>query len=182
MENNLPTLKDLYSGEIAKKQDNNFLNYLLNQEPNPKWVKEHPMDNKVKYLPIERVEYLLTVLFTAWRVEVRTITTIANSVVVTIRLHYQKINGKEWEWQDGIGACPIHTSKGAGAMDWNACLTDSVMKAAPAAESYAIKDAAEKLGKMFGKDLNRKDVISYESLKGAAIAKVDISKIMEDED
>ena len=40
----------------------------------------------------------------------------------------------------------------------------SVMKAAPAAESYAIKDAAEKIGKLFGKDLNRADKIMYDSL------------------
>ena len=32
---------------------------------------------------------------------------------------------------------------------------------APSAESFAIKDAAEKLGKIFGKDLNRKDDIAY---------------------
>jgi hypothetical protein len=31
--------------------------------------------------------------------------------------------------------------------------------AAPAAESYALKDAAEKLGRIFGKDINRKDTI-----------------------
>ena len=36
---------------------------------------------------------------------------------------------------------------------------------APAAESYAVKDAAEKIGKLFGKDLNRKDNINYDNLK-----------------
>jgi len=38
------------------------------------------------------------------------------------------------------------------------------MKAAPAAESYAVKDAAEKIGKIFGKDLNRADQIVYDEL------------------
>ena len=38
------------------------------------------------------------------------------------------------------------------------------MMAAPSAESFAIKDAAEKLGKIFGKDLNRKDAMAYDSL------------------
>lgn len=37
------------------------------------------------------------------------------------------------------------------------------MKALPTAESYAIKDAAEKLGKLFGKDLNRKDELAFEA-------------------
>jgi len=35
------------------------------------------------------------------------------------------------------------------------------MKALPAAESYAIKDAAEKLGIFFGKNLNRKDTVGF---------------------
>lgn len=34
----------------------------------------------------------------------------------------------------------------------------------PAAESYAIKDAAEKIGKLFGKDMNRADQINYDNL------------------
>jgi hypothetical protein len=38
------------------------------------------------------------------------------------------------------------------------------MKAAPAAESFAVKDAAEKIGKLFGRDLNRADQILYDEL------------------
>ena len=38
------------------------------------------------------------------------------------------------------------------------------MKAAPAAESYAVKDAAEKIGKLLGKDMNRADRIMYDTL------------------
>ena len=36
--------------------------------------------------------------------------------------------------------------------------------AAPAAKSYAIKDAVEHLGKMFGRDLNRSDTVGYKFL------------------
>jgi len=35
------------------------------------------------------------------------------------------------------------------------------MTGLPAAESFAIKDAAEKIGRLFGKDLNRKDVAGF---------------------
>ena len=38
------------------------------------------------------------------------------------------------------------------------------MIAAPAAESYAFKDAAEKIGKLFGKDINRATHIDYTNL------------------
>lgn len=163
----LPALKDLYSGDMELKQGQNALNLLLNQPPNPAWIKEHPFAKGVKYIPIERIEYLLTRLFLKWRVEVKQIQTIANSCVVTVRLHYQNVEDNDWSWQDGIGAAPIQTEKNAGAMEWDKVRTDSVMKSAPAAESYAVKDAAEKIGKIFGKDMNRKDTIIYDSLADA---------------
>jgi hypothetical protein len=162
--NNLPTLKEIYDGDLELKSDQNKLNVLLNQKPKQEWVKDHPFAKGVKYIPIDRVEYLLTRLFIKWRVEVKTVQVIANSCVVTVRLHYQNIEDNEWSWQDGIGAAPIQTEKGEGAMDWNKVRADSVMKSAPAAESYAVKDAAEKIGKIFGKDLNRKDEIVYDGL------------------
>ncbi len=60
---------------------------------------------------------------------------------------------------DGIGASPIQTAKGSAATDFTQVNTSAVQMAAPAAESYALKDAAEKLGRIFGKDINRKDTI-----------------------
>ena len=162
----LTALKDLYSGDLSLKKGQNELNILLNQPPNKTWVKEHPIAKGVKYIPIERVEYLLTRLFFKWRVEIKQLQIIANSCVVTVRLHYQNIEDNEWSWQDGIGAAPLQTDKGAGAIEFDKIKNDAVMKAAPAAESYAVKDAAEKIGKIFGKDLNRKDVIGYEALEG----------------
>jgi hypothetical protein len=162
----LPALADLYDGDLELKADQNKLNILLNQNPKSDWIKDHPFAKGVKYIPIGRVEFLLTRLFIKWHVEVKTIQTIANSVVVTVRLHFQNIENDEWSWQDGIGAAPIQTEKDSGAMNWDKVRTDSVMKAAPAAESYAVKDAAEKIGKIFGKDLNRKDEILYDSIAG----------------
>ena len=162
--NKLPKLQEIYDGDIELKGEQNALNILLNQPPKPEWIKNHPFARGVKYIPIERIEYLLTRIFIKWRVEVKQIQTIANSCVVTVRLHYQNVEDMEWSWQDGIGAAPIQTKKDTGAMDWNEVLTDAVMKAAPAAESYAVKDAAEKIGKIFGKDMNRKDEIIYDSL------------------
>lgn len=163
MNRNLPTLQELRS-DIELKADQNALNVLLNAEPPKDWVKEHPVFKKVRYLPIERVEYLLTRIFLKWNVEVKAVQVIANSVVTTIRLYYQDPMSDQMLWQDGVGAAPLQTDKGAGAVDFNAIKSDAVMKAAPAAESYAIKDAAEKIGKIFGKDLNRADKIMYDSL------------------
>lgn len=143
--NKLPSLKSLYDGDLELKSDQNKLNILLNQPPNPKWIKEHPFAKGVKYIPIEKIEYLLTRLFLKWRIEVKQIQTIANSCVVTVRLHYQNIENNDWSWQDGIGAAPIQTEKNAGAMDWDKVRTDSVMKAAPAAETTPLKMPLKRL-------------------------------------
>lgn len=163
-ERRLPAIQELYDGDLELKKDQNDFNVLMNQAPNPGWIKEHPMAKGVKYIPIERIEWLLTRIFIRWHVEVKQIQVIANSITVTVRLFYQDPLSNDMIWQDGIGAAPIQTDKGAGAMDWNKTKNDAVMKAAPAAESYAVKDAAEKIGRLFGKDLNRKDVIGYDSL------------------
>lgn len=170
--NNLPTIQELYE-DVELKQKQNSLNILLNQQPAETWMKPHPTATKkvtvngekrdvpIMYLPIERVEWLLTRIFIQWKVEIKEVQMIANSVVVTVRLHYQDPLSSEWLWQDGIGAAPLQTAKDAGAIDWAQIKSAAVQMGAPAAESYAVKDAAEKIGKLFGKDMNRADQIAY---------------------
>lgn len=154
----LPAINDLYA-DVEQAAKNNDLNILLNQPPKAEWIKQNKFAGNTNYIPIEKVEYLLTAIYQNWKVEIRDTTVIANSIVVTVRLHVQNPINQEWDWQDGIGASPIQTEKGAAATDFTKVNTSAVQMAAPAAESYAIKDAAEKLGKVFGKDINRKDVI-----------------------
>ena len=164
MENKkLPALNDLYQDqELAIK--NNDLNILLNCPPDKKWIKEHPIISGLKYIPIERVEWLLTTIFTKWWVEILDSKLMGNSISVTIRLFVlDPIEGVIMH-QDGIGACALQTDKGAGAIEFNKLKAGAVMMAAPAAESYALKDAAEKFGKLFGKDISRKSQVSYENL------------------
>lgn len=158
---NLPTLKELHlAPDQAFKSD--ALNILLNQPVPQKWVKDHPMAAGVKYLPIDKVEFMLTRIFQEWKVEVVSYSALFQSVSVHIRLHYKNPITGEWLFQDGLGAVAVQTDKGASAADLSKIKSDAIMKALPAAESYAIKDAAEKLGTIFGKNLNRKDAISFE--------------------
>ena len=156
----LPKLEELHY-DIDKAFKNDQLNLLLNQPVPPTWIKDHPFAKNVRYLPIEKIEFLLTKIFQEWRVEIVSEGQMFQSVYVKIRLHYKNpING-EWSYFDGIGAVPVQTEKGASAADLGKILNDAVMKALPAAKSYAIKDAAEHLGKLFGRDLNRKDSIDF---------------------
>lgn len=158
--NRLPKLEDLhYDLETAFKNDE--LNLLLNQPVPPKWIKEHPYAKDVKYLPIEKVEFMLTRIFQQWKLEVKSYAQLFNSVAVHVRLHYRNPVNGEWYYQDGLGAVGFQTDKGKLASDLTAIKQDAIMKALPAAESYALKDAAEKLGELFGKNLNRKDTVSF---------------------
>lgn len=173
----LPSLSELIE-DTPKSIKENKLMVLLNQEPPAQWIKTHPM-TKGAYLPIERVEYLLSRIFTKWWVEVRDTKVMANSTVVTVRLYVINPLTKETMWNDGVGASAIQTDKDKGAMDWNFAKADGVMKSIPAAESYAVKDAAEKFGKLFGKDLNRKDEINYNELLKPVVNVADLKELLE---
>lgn len=150
----LVKIEELYT-DLESIAKSNELNRLLNCNPKPEWIQKNKFAGNSDYIPIGIIEYLLTSIFIKWRVEVKSIHVIANSVVVSVRLHYLDPVTAEWEWQDGIGASPIQTKSGAAATDFSQVNTSAVQMAAPAAETYAVKDAAEKLGKLFGKDLNR---------------------------
>jgi len=158
----LPKLSDLVEDTEMKIKDN-ALTVILNQPPPGKWLCKHPTVD-LNYIPIQRVEWLLTSIYGKWFVEIKQVQLLANSVVVTVKLTVTNPVTLEIETQEGVGACPIQTDKGKSATDWNFVKSSGVQIAAPAAETYAIKDAAEKFGKIFGKDLGRKDAIGYETL------------------
>jgi hypothetical protein len=157
---NLPTLADLHHDvQVAFKQDQ--LNLLLNQQVPPTWIKDHPYAKGVRYIPIEKVEFLLTRIFQEWRVEILSEGPMFNAVYCKVRLHYKNPLNGEWSYHDGVGAVDVQTAKGESAADLSKIVSNAVMKGLPAAESYAIKDAAEKLGELFGKNLNRKDTMAF---------------------
>lgn len=161
----IPKYDELVSMDETKSRQNDF-QVLLNHEPPDNWIKTNKYANNSRYLSIDKVEYLLTRLFVKWWVEVKDYKVIANSVCVHVRLFYIDPITNEMLFQDGLGASPMQTDEGAGATDFNKIKASAVQISLPAAETYAIKDAAEKIGRIFGKDLNRKDLIAYENLAG----------------
>ena len=154
---------DLESLKLSESGKIDLRNYLLNQNPAKSWIKKHPIYN-IDYLPIDKVEFLLTIFFKTWRVEVKKVFQFANSVCVTIRLYYQDADNNELNWQDGLGAEPLQVNKDANPMDSDAIKSNAVMLSLPKAETNAVKDAADKIGKIFGRDLNRKDTLNYDIL------------------
>jgi hypothetical protein len=177
----LPKLQDLYEQqEIELLSKFNDFNKLLNAPPKKEWLFPHPTATKeimnaqggkekipVEYIPIGIIEYLLTSLFIKWKPEILKSEVMANSIVLTVRVHVLNPVTMEWEWADGIGAAPIRTNKGAAATDFSQVQSSAVQTGAPAAKSFAIKDACECFGKIFGKDLNRNIEMDYQAMQEA---------------
>ena len=160
MKHEIPKLSDIIDEKPLSSSENKLM-VILNQPPKESWLREHPTAEvknaqgqwvKLKYLPIERIEWLLTYIYGSWQVEIRSVNEFANSIVVIVRLTVRNPVTDKEEWQDGIGAFAIGKD------------TLGAQLAAPAAETYAIKCASEKLGKIFGKDLGRMETMDYTSL------------------
>ena len=158
---NLPKIKDIYEG-VAEIQKNDEFIVLMNQQPANTWVKEHPFIKNYKYIPIERVEFLLKTIFKRYRIEITNQGTAFNGVWVTVRVHYQHPVTGEWDYHDGIGACQLQTKAGTSPTDLINLNNGALSMAFPIAKTVAIKDACDHFGKLFGSDLNRKDIITYE--------------------
>ena len=156
----LPKIQDLYNDKSIARVNDTFVT-LLNQPPKPEWVKTHPFIKGYKYLPIERVEYLLKKIFKRYRIEITGQGQSFNGVWVTVRLHYLNPISNEWDFHDGIGAVELQTAKGTSPADLANINNGALGMAMPVAKTRAVKDATDHLGKLFGSDLNRKDDIAY---------------------
>jgi len=156
----LPTLQDL-NGDPEQAFKNDQLKTLLNHPPPEKWMKINPYAGNSKYLPIDKVEFFLDRLFQDWKCEVISHNLIANSVCVHVRIHYRLPTTGEWMFHDGVGAKGLQVNSGAKPTEFDQIKGEAVMMALPMAKSYAIKDACDHIGKIFGRDANRKDTIEF---------------------
>lgn len=158
----LPILSDLYKADdIATLFKTDQFNLLMNQAPEPKWIQQNPFAGNSKYIPIGILETLLQRIFKEFKVEVMREGTMFNAVYVTIRLHYLNPVSGEWSYHDGVGSAQIQTKKDCSPADLASINNNAVMMALPMAKSYAIKDACDHFGKLFGRDLNRKETMGF---------------------
>jgi len=157
----LPKVADLFAENIEQAFKQEELNLLLNQEPNAKWVKEHPFIKGYRYLPIDKIEFMLRKIFKVFRIEITGQGTAFNGVWVTVRVHYLNPTTGEMSFHDGIGAMQLQTAKGTSPADLININNGALSMAFPAAKTVAIKDACDHFGKLFGCDLNRKDTLNF---------------------
>lgn len=153
----LPVNKD--TGELLYKDIISF-NQLVMTQPRPNWVKTNKYSNNAKYLPIRIVEELLTKIFPFWQVEqVGEPKILGNSVVISVNLKVYNPLINQWLNYAGVGAVPIEISKGGHPTDFTKINPKALHKNVPAALSFAVSNAAKKIGKIFGSSLNSNETI-----------------------
>jgi hypothetical protein len=163
----LPSILELRNDTtLAIRSEENLLNAFLNEEPEPKWILLNKYAGNSKYIPVARLEWLMTKTFVRWYTEVLSVNLIANSVAVTVRVHYLHPITAEWCWTDGVGASRIQVNEGSAATDFGSMKANAIEMGLPKAKTEAIKDAIGDLGRLFGRDLNRKDAPDYAELLG----------------
>lgn len=163
---NVPALLQEISSLIEWdfKEQSQFLK-LVNIQPKAEWIKTHPMASNVKYIPIGIIETMMQRIFWQVKIEIKDFKQLANSVCVSVRVHYLNPVTGEWEYQDWIGASPIQIKKDStSAVDFGMMQTNAIQLALPSAESYAIKDACEHIWALFWRDLNRKEFMEYSDI------------------
>lgn len=175
-----PTIAELTDNlELAAKND--VLNIALNNDPPAKWIKQHPLitirvgdmlDSNgnvmidgngnpkgifepLKYIPIDKQRFLGRRFFGTVEEEILREGVMFQSVYVTVRLNYKHPITGEPLHMDGIGAVGVQTDKGASAADLSKIKSDAIMKALPAAKSYAIKNAYDSIGRIFGGEIQK---------------------------
>lgn len=161
-ESKLPTIADLFSEDLQGAWKSEGLNAILNTPPPDKWIKVHPAIDNYRYLPIDKIEYLLRRIFKRYRIEVIREGTAFNGVFVVVRVHYLNPATLEMDWHDGIGACQLQTKKGTSPADLININHGAISMAFPIAKTVAIKDACDHFGELFGCNLNRKDTIPFQ--------------------
>ena len=138
----------------------------LNIDPPDAWVKTHPYIKGYRYLPIDKVEFLLRVIFREFKITVVGYGMLLNAATVHVRVEYKDLTTGEWMHHDGLGALEPQTTAKSGSLklDISNINPGAIAMALPIAKSVAVKDACDHLGNVFGANLNRKDAIKFDDV------------------
>jgi len=156
--------EDKLKARLDEIKTNQELLDLLDNDPPETWIKTHPKLNNFKYLPIDKVEYLLKKIFKLnYKIEILNHKEMFNAATVAIRVHYREIEAPyNWLYHDGVGA--DEPKKVFETKDVNGkpekFKTDvldefAIASSLPLAKTLALKDACDHFGRLFGSDLNR---------------------------
>ena len=158
-------LSQIESADTISKKFKIF-NKVLNQEPFKKKNFKDELKRKGQnagvaqdydYVPIEIIEESLRqIFFNQVDFIIKNSYRDLNTMVVVASIQYNDPVSGRIRIIDGIGAKSIQQDSGAKIIDFNSTMKQNGLElAVGSAYSKAIKNAAKKLGKAFGADLNR---------------------------
>lgn len=133
----------------------------LHQEPLKSLVKTNKFADNSRYLPISVVETTLDELFFGlWQVKDFTWNVVANEIVGALSLGVFHPIAKTWIWRTGAGAVLIkqksESKGGTGDItDPGQKIKNALVTGFPHLKAQCLKNAAQSLGPLFGRDLNR---------------------------
>lgn len=148
---------DEYSGEEKNKLLMQDFTRRLNAEPNPEEFEPTP-DGKAKTLPISFVEMTLDELYLGqWGTTEPKFQQIFNEVVGTVELTvWHPVTGRELK-RAGWASVVITQDKDSSVSDFQMTKKKNALDLSfPKLGAEAFKNAAKGLGKIFGRDINRK--------------------------
>ncbi len=130
---------------------------VLSQNPDERQVKTNKYANNSEYLSISYIEALLDSIFQGkWNLRHKGTQFVMNSVVCDVELEVWFPDGTQIV-RAGSGSCQVQVDTQTGEFK-----PKSIEKAYTASLSMAFKNAAKRLGNVFGRMLNREDdVHSY---------------------
>jgi len=137
----------LTSNEIASR---------LAKKPHQSAIKER---NNQKYVSISNIEKLLDTLFGpfGWQTRNFQTWTTVNEVCGSIELWVRNPDNGEWITRTGLGAVMIQMKANSQVLDVSSKIANAMEKMAPKLKADCTRNAAKSLGKVFGRDLGRKD-------------------------
>lgn len=136
----------------------------LNNLPDAESIDKTP-DGKAGTILISHIEMLLDeYFFGLWETENFKWAVIANEIVGSIDLcFYHPVTGIRMK-RNGAAAIQIMVNAGTNALDVQNKKSNALDMGFPKLKAECLKNAANSLGKMFGRDLNRKKSDTFKGL------------------
>jgi hypothetical protein len=139
--------------DFVEPENGNFLS-VLSQIPDERQVRTNKFANNSEYLSISYIEGLLDAIFQGkWNLRHKGMQFILNSVVCDVELEVWYPDGTLIV-RAGSGSCQVQVDAQTGEFK-----PKSIEKAYAASLSMAFKNAAKRLGNIFGRMLNREDEV-----------------------
>ena len=132
----------------------------LNAQPEKSKIKKH---QNIDYIPISAIEAELDRMYAGlWQTKNMNVRVVANEILVDLELHVFHPIAKMWLSRTGTGAATIKQVKDSAITDLDSKYKNTLQKDFPAAKALAVKNAAKSLGVKFGRNLGRKDNVSFD--------------------